>query len=611
MRRRLALVLALLVSSFPVFAPAEEESRIARIETGLLPSILIKDGPRWSIQERLDKYRVPGVSVAVIFDYKIDWAAAYGITDIETEEPVMEKTLFQAASISKPVAAMAALKAVQDGKISLYENINNKLVSWKLPDNEFTEKNNVTLKHLLSHSAGTTVHGFRGYAADEAVPSVIEVLNGEKPANSIPIRVDFEPGRRYRYSGGGFTVMQQALVDIEKKPFPQILRETIMDPLEMTDSSYEQPLPPERLRFAAAGHRTPGDLVAGKRHTYPEMAAAGLWTTPSDLARFAIEIQLSLKGQSNRVLSKELTQEMITPFVSKNYALGLQINSAGYFSHGGSNEGFKCVMIAHREKGYGAVVMTNGDLGSSLCSEILRSIAREYEWENYLPVEHEAIKLEPKEQEAYTGRFLRYSDDVVTFLHKQDRLFLSDYRTIKNELYPIDKDTFADLENAVYIRFERDESGIIDRLVYLNTAGRTLQKRRKVGDDYIAPIDWVTKGEYNLALEAYQNLLKDFPRDFSLRENSLNSKGYELLNEGMHDEAICLFRINTKLYPKSANTYDSLGDAYSAKGEIELAVESYKSALEAIPNDTSQNKANLLQLKSDTEEKLRKLEKKK
>ena len=199
----------------------------------------------------------------------------------------------------------------------------------------------------------------------------------------------------------------------------------------------------------------------------------------------------------------------------------------------------------------------------------------------------------------------------MTFLIKLDQLFISDYRGIETKLIPVDRDKFADLDNAAYVQFKRDDSGSVDELALISTSGRTLQKRKRVEDDYIAPIDLVMKGEYEQALEKYQKLQKEHPRDISLRENGLNNRGYELLNDRRFAEAICLFRINTKLYPKSANTYDSLGDAYSANGEIELAIKSYKMALKAITDDTSQSKENLLQLKSTTEEKLRKLEKKK
>lgn len=274
---------------------------------------------------------------------------------------------------------MVALKKVEQGKIALDENINNKLTSWKLPDNEFTVKKKVNLANLLSHTGGLTVHGFPGYAINEKIPTLPQVLDGVEPANTAPVRVDMEPGTKFRYSGGGTTIAQLAIMDIEKKPFPQIASNTVLKPLKMTNSTYSQPLPADWRQQAASGHRPDGKLVEGKIHIYPEMQAAGLWTTPTDLAKFAIEVELSLAGRSNKVLSKEMTSKMVTPFMEE-VGLGffvLKHGQALYFGHGGADEGFRAELVMSRDKGYGAVVMANSDNGQ-IIREVLRSVAREY-----------------------------------------------------------------------------------------------------------------------------------------------------------------------------------------------------------------------------------------
>src|SRR5215207_10452393 len=222
--QRFFLPLSLATSLLLPFArPAAQgvapEARRARVGRGLLPPVLIKGAPAWSIEERLRHYKVPGVSVAVIKDFKVEWARGYGFKDAEAREPVTERTLFQAGSISKPVAAMTILKKVEQGKLSLDEDVNARLASWKLPENEFTAKRKVTLANLLSHTAGLTVHGFPGYGVGAAVPTLPQVLDGAPPANTAPVRVDLEPGTRFRYSGGGTTVMQLALEDVENRPF--------------------------------------------------------------------------------------------------------------------------------------------------------------------------------------------------------------------------------------------------------------------------------------------------------------------------------------------------------------------------------------------------------
>jgi CubicO group peptidase (beta-lactamase class C family) len=362
------------------FGQIDLAARIKRVEEGLVPAKADPNTPPGNIQDRMQFYKVPGVSVAVVNEFKVEWAKGYGVLDIETREAVRVSSLFQAASISKPVAAMAALKMVQDGKIDLNADVNASLKSWKLPDNEFTAQAKVTLKNLLSHTGGLTVHGFPGYAVPGPVPTLIMVLNGERPANTAPIRVDMAPGQKFRYSGGGYAIVQQMILDVGGKPFPEFMKDTVLSPLGMWDSTYEQPLPPDRLKSAAAGHHADGGLVPGKRHTYPEMAAAGLWTTPTDLAAFAIEVQKSALGKSNKVLTQATIDLMLTP-VKENYGLGLGIDPSGaYFQHAGGNEGFTCLMYSSRQGGYGLVVMTNSDNGGKLFQEILKSVAREYGW---------------------------------------------------------------------------------------------------------------------------------------------------------------------------------------------------------------------------------------
>ena len=331
-------------------------------------------------------YNVPGVSIAVIKDFKIDTLEVHGVKDVLTQEPVTVQTLFQAASISKSVSAMAALRLVQDGKMSLDEDINQTLSSWQLPENAFTSNVRVTLKHLLSHTAGTTVHGFRGYRYSEDRPTLVQVLNGTSPANSPPIVVDVTPGTIYRYSGGGFCIMQQAVIDVEDDDFPQILQEIVLTPLAMQSSTFEQPLPQQSLGRAAKGHYDDESYVPGNHHIYPEMAAAGLWTTPADLAYFLIEIQLSLEDHSNQVLNKALTELMLTPVLSDEYGLGfglIDISGEAYFGHGGANEGFRCFMMAHKKVGVGAVIMTNSDNGSELADKIIGIIAERENWPGY------------------------------------------------------------------------------------------------------------------------------------------------------------------------------------------------------------------------------------
>jgi CubicO group peptidase (beta-lactamase class C family) len=334
------------------------------------------------VAAQMQERHIAGLSLAIIEDGKIIKAQGYGFADQSAHTPVTPSTLFQAGSISKSVAALGALRLAEQGRLSLDEDVNAKLRTWKVPENEFTKDEKVTLRRLLSHTAGLTVHGFPGYAAGRPLPSLVQVLDGQRPANTPAIRVDFVPGSQWRYAGGGYTVMQQLILDVTGQPFPEFMRQTVLQPLGMTRSSFEQPLPNDKAATTATGYRQNGTEVKGRWHIYPEMAAAGLWTTPSDLALFAIGLQQSLAGKSNPVISPAMTRRMLA--VQKNGdGLGVFIEGRGksrQFSHGGRNEGFDALMKASAETGKGAVLMINANDDSHTLDKIMDAIAQEYHW---------------------------------------------------------------------------------------------------------------------------------------------------------------------------------------------------------------------------------------
>ncbi len=338
------------------------------------------------VEPLLKQFNVPGVSIAIIKDFTVVATYVYGVADVETGAPVTPETMFQAASISKPVAAMASLRAVQDGRFALDQDINTILTSWKLPDEGFVKARRVTPRSLMSHTSGTgDAFGFPGYAPGAPLPSVVQLLDGvQPPSNLRPVRLERAPLTGYEYSGGGVLIQQLALMDAAGKPFEQIARDWVLDPIGMTNSTFAQPLPPQREKQAARAHDRAGARMGDPWHVYPEQAAAGLWTTPTDLAKFAIEVQLALLGRSNRVLSQTTAREMVTPVGVGPFAVGFQIAKDGegwYFSHGGSNWDFQATLVAHRVNGYGAVIMTNGDNGGALIGRLRRMIQQEYAWD--------------------------------------------------------------------------------------------------------------------------------------------------------------------------------------------------------------------------------------
>lgn len=332
----------------------------------------------------LKQYNVPGVSVAVFRNFEIEWARGFGVANVDTKAPVDSLTLFQAASISKPVAALAVLRLAREGRLDLDRNVNEYLTSWKLPENEFTATKPVTLRAILSHTAGLTVGGFKGYEAGAPVPTVPQLLDGNPPANSQAVRVTKPVGVKWEYSGGGTTIMQQLLVDVLKTPFPEIMRRYSLEPAGMNFSTYEQPLPARMAPFASAGHEK-GAVIKGERHTYPEMAAAGLTTTASDLARFGIAIQKARLGVESGLISQDLANAMVTPVLPDSFGLGFESfrkddADKKFFGHTGGNAGYRCWLLITKNGGNGVVILTNGDEWKAVQDIALRMVA-EYGWQ--------------------------------------------------------------------------------------------------------------------------------------------------------------------------------------------------------------------------------------
>lgn len=416
-RSKAIVTIAAACCLFTASAPAGEPKESPRLQRVEATALELPLGPGeapllLSLAELMKSYNVPGLSLAIIENFKLVDAKAYGVLAAGSNTRVTPRTLFQAGSISKPVAATGALYLVEHGKLSLDDNVNEKLTSWKLPDNEFTTTQKVTLRRLMSHTAGLTVHGFPGYDVDAPLPTLVQIFNGERPANTAPIRVDTVPGTKEVYSGGGVTIEQQLVMDVTEQAFPIFMRQTVLDKIGMTDSSYEQPLPAARAAMTAGGTYADGKPVHGKWHIYPEMAAAGLWTTPTDLAKFAIEIALSKQGKSNKVLSQKMTEEMLTP-VMDEAGLGffLEKENPGQFGHGGADEGFQALLTMNAESGNGVAMMANSDNGITVMSSVLRRVAKEYGW-NYKVREDSGNTLFMLAKIKGTGYALRRYDEL-------------------------------------------------------------------------------------------------------------------------------------------------------------------------------------------------------
>jgi len=339
-----------------------------------------------TIQELMERFKVPGVSVAVIKDFSIHWAKGYGLADVAEGRPVQTGTVFQAASISKPVTAMAVLSLAQEGRISLDLDVNRLLKSWQVPTSDYTRDSPVTLRALLSHTSGADDRfGFPGYEPSEPRPNAVQIITGQKPSNGGPILFGRSPFQAFKYSGGGYVIVQLTLSDLLGQPFAELMWKRILAPLGMNNSSFEQPPQASMASRASRAYSSEGKAMGVPWHVYPEQAAAGLWTTPTDLARFAIEIQSALQGRKTATLTQQTAREMLFPTGVGPVGLGPVIesrNGGWYFRHGGANWGFRANIVAHIRKGYGVVTMTNSDGGASVIREIEARVAAAYGWDS-------------------------------------------------------------------------------------------------------------------------------------------------------------------------------------------------------------------------------------
>ena len=446
--------------------------RIERVENGLLPPSVLKGEPPvpMRIADRMQFYKTPAVSIAVINNGRIEWARGYGVLEAGGKEPVTPETLFQAASNSKSLTAMVVLRLIEQGKLDLDSDVNDRLVSWKVPENEFTKDQKVTVRRLLAHTAGVSNPGFLGYPVDKPLPSLRQILDGEKPANSQPVRVELKPGTKFLYSGGGYVILQQLMMDVTGKSFPELMQKMLFNPLGMTNSYFQQPLSPELASRAAAGYLPNGKEMEGKWFVLPELAPAGLWTTPTDLARLLIEVQKARLGKSNKVLSAKSINQMLTPEID-NVALGWLVDGKGdsaRFSFAGSNVGYKSRMVAYMNSGRGVVVMTNSENGAELTTEILRSVAAEYDWPDFRPREKLIAKVDPAIYDAYAGEY-EIAPGFILFVSREgDKLFsrampiptppsMTDQP--KSEMFPESETTFFVKDADATFTFIRNDRG--------------------------------------------------------------------------------------------------------------------------------------------------------
>ena len=477
----LCTVLASLNGNAQVGAKADQAvaARIKSVETHLGGWVQTQDGAWWSLQERMSFYHVHGLSIAVVKNFRIDWAKGYGWADSAEHRPVSVHTLFQAGSISKSLNAVGVLKLVQTGRLNLYANINDYLRSWTFPYDSLSKGKKITMANLLSHTAGLSIHGFPGYAQGDSLPSLSQVLDGRRPANTAAVRSEFEPSLKFQYSGGGTTIAQLIVQDITGMPYADYMWKNVLQPMGMTSSSYQQPPAQDRRALRATAYYNNGEEVKGKYHIYPEQAAAGLWTNPTDLATYIIETQQSLLGRSQKVLSHDMTVLRLTPYIDSSAAFGVFIVKKGdarYFNHNGVDEGFVALYYGSMEGGNGVVVMAN-TYNTAILDEVANSVATVYGWKDfYQPVKKRIIPAPQALLSAYEGRY-KIDQDTFAISKEKDGLLLIDGDNRMRVHFTSDADFFLYEANGLELHFRKNMDGSIEGIEFRRGSNLSLAKK--------------------------------------------------------------------------------------------------------------------------------------
>jgi CubicO group peptidase (beta-lactamase class C family) len=430
------------------------DAKVAAIENAIVPAVQIegRHPPTPTLLERMRALHVPGVSIAFIHDGTVQWTRTLGVAKPDGR-PVTAATRFQAAALAMPMTAFGALHQAQARSLKLDADINSYLGSWHIPENQFTKTEKVTLRELLNHTAGTTVRNFPSFRAGMPLPSLQQLLSGSPPALNAPVEVSLTPGK-WRFSSGGYEVVEQFLEDTSHKSYSQYMRDDILGPLSMDQSSLDESTADDARAspFDAFGKPLPhGSFV------YPARAAAGLWSTPSDIAKFMLEVQRAIAGRS-RLISKEMAAEMTKPFPSTSFGLGLQITPDPhhpYFEYGAVSHGYVCSFIAY-EQGDGIVVMTNGDNGAELIEELFRTAAVVYGWPDLHPLTRKEVKLAPEILDKYVGYYRLGRYRAVQVKRFQDHLTMQLQQEAPRELFPMAEQVWFFTDNDEIVSFEID-----------------------------------------------------------------------------------------------------------------------------------------------------------
>ena len=541
----------------------EIKEQIKHVENNLFSRVIL-NGKADNIVDRMTFYKVKGLSIAVVNNYKIVWAKGYGWADEKEKRPVTAATLFKPGSISKSLNAVGILKLAQANKLDIYKDINEYLKSWKFPYDSLSKGKKITTANLLSHTAGLSVYGgFPGYDAKSKIPTLPQILDGVAPANTPAVRSLFEPGLQFQYSGGGTIISQLIITDLTHQSYEKYMFDNMLKPMGMKNSFYSA-APPQKneLNKYAMGYTKEGAKVKATFHVYPEQAPMGLWTTPTDLSKYIIETQLAYQGKSSKVLNQQMTSLQLTPYIDNSATMGAFIgdrNGEKYFFHDAGNEGYRGLYYGSVEGGNGMVVFVNSDDGNIIL-ELLNSVASVYNWKGFdKPKNINTVTVPETITQKYTGVYLYEGKFAEITKEKDGLLYWADNQTCK--MY------FTSQTGFINIEFPTEKDFLTDGLGNVTGYSRKLNGNELPSATKVVRVDTIKP-----------------------HEGQLNAFGWHLLETKRFTQAILYLNRATELEPNDNGALNNLAHAYLFNNEYEKAIKLYQEFIAKAPNEQAAQK---------------------
>lgn len=595
-----SLVILCMVGSLEVNAYNTKGNEVPNYDE-LLGKFTVPNGSKHSYDAFLKHFKVSGLSFAVVDDYQVVYSHSVGEKAFGSQEFIDNNTAFSTASVSKPVTATIAVMLAEQGKLDLDTPVSRYLKRWKMPASPFTNKSPITMRQLLSHTAGMSQGGYADFHLGDDIPTTLDTLNGLKlPRYKKAIEVMFAPGTQWEYSGGGYVIAQIALEDITGKSLQVLAQDMLFTPLGMKNTTMYQHGHPKFLTNVAKVHDAKQNVIRDGIPICPQIAPSGMWSTPHDMAKFTIEIQRALAGEKTDVISSYVAQQttnIVTLDKTGGWAAGwMRLEAQGnidWFSHGGSNTGTGGHVMASMKDGKGIMVFINAftPQRNPAVAALIKQVVHALSWEQPMMA---SDKSSPQIMEQITGRYLSPFDQVVTVTANKGGLTYVDPLSIGGQRYESEmhyqgNGQFSLNEKANVVSLHTNPA---DNLEYLTVTRPSANLRsfamRKLKGDELLPFEVALKGSLQQSLKAYKAWRKKKPNSRFLSANAINNAGYSALRQKNIKGAINLMTVYTELYPQDANAFDSLGEAVMASGDNKQAIAWYKKSLTLNPaNDNA------------------------